>query len=152
MTHLLQRNEPNVTENRNIYVGGSDVPVILGLSKFKSQFELASEKVGITKSDFKGNEYTAYGHAMEPQIREYINLTTDYEFVETSTIDEENNIRANTDGVDHEAKTLLEIKTHGAVPTIEVYKAQMQAYMFANDLDQGLLALYERDKNFNLEF
>src|SRR5699024_9669755 len=101
---------------------------------------------------FKGNEYTAYGHAMEPQIREYINLTTDYEFVETSTIDEENSIRANTDGVDHETKTLLEIKTHGAVPTIEIYKAQMQAYMFANNLDQGVLALYGRDKNFNLEF
>lgn len=152
MSKLLQRNEPNVTENRHKYVGGSDVPVILGISKFKTQFELASEKMGITKSDFKGNEYTAYGHAMEPQIREYINLTTDYEFMETSTINEEHSIRANTDGVDHEAKTLLEIKTHGAVPTIEVYKAQMQAYMFANDLDQGVLALYERSKDFNLEF
>ncbi|MEI3596883.1 MULTISPECIES: DUF1351 domain-containing protein [unclassified Oceanobacillus] len=152
MSSLLQRDEPNVTENRHKYVGGSDVPVILGLSKFKTQYELASEKVGITKSDFQGNEYTAYGHAMEPQIREYINLTTDYEFVETSTIDEENSIRANTDGVDYDAKTLLEIKTHGAVPTIEVYKAQMQAYMFANDLEQGVLALYERPADFNLEF
>src|SRR5690625_2510228 len=152
MTHLLQRNEPNVTENRNIYVGGSDVPVILGLSKFKNQFELASEKVGITKSDFKGNEYTQYGHAMEPQIREYVNLTTDYEFVETSTVNEKHRIRANTDGVDHEAKTLLEIKTHGAVPTIDVYKEQVKVYMFSNNLEQGVLALYERDKDFNLEF
>lgn len=152
MTHLLQRNEPNVTENRNIYVGGSDVPVILGLSKFKKQFELASEKVGITKSDFKGNEYTQYGHAMEPQIREYINLTTDYEFVETSTVCEERGLRSNTDGVDHAAKTLLEIKTHGVTPTIEIYKAQMQLYMFQSDLDQALLALYQRPQDFNLEF
>jgi|GEM_PF-1889922 len=152
MTHLLQRNEPNVTENRNIYVGGSDVPVILGLSKFKNQFELASEKVGITKSDFKGNEYTQYGHAMEPQIREYINLTTDYEFVETSTVCEERGLRSNTDGVDHAAKTLLEIKTHGMTPTIEIYKAQMQLYMFQSDLDQALLALYQRPQDFNLEF
>lgn len=152
MSSLLQRNEPNVTENRHKYVGGSDVPVILGISKFKTQFELASEKMGITKSDFKGNEYTAYGHAMEPQIREYINLTTDYEFIETSTVCEERGLRSNTDGVDHEAKTLLEIKTHGAVPTIDVYKVQMQLYMFQNDLEQGLLALYERDPEFNLEF
>ena len=152
MSNLLQRNEPNVTENRNIYVGGSDVPVILGLSKFKNQFELASEKAGITKSDFKGNEYTAYGHAMEPQIREYINLTTDYNFVETSTVCEERGLRSNTDGVDYENKTLLEIKTHGMVPTIEIYKAQMQLYMFQNDLDQGLLALYHRSQDFNLEF
>lgn len=152
MSSLLQRNEPNVTENRHLYVGGSDVPVILGLSKFKTQYELAQNKTGIVKSDFKGNEYTAFGHAMEPQIREYINLTTDFNFVETSTIDEENSIRANTDGVDYEARTLLEIKTHGAVPTIDVYKVQMQLYMFANDLDEGVLALYERPQDFNLEF
>lgn len=155
MSSLLHRHEPNVTENRHLYVGGSDVPTILGINSYKTQYELAREKVGITKSDFKGNEYTAFGHAMEPQIREYINLTTDYEFVETSTIDEENSIRANTDGVDHEYKTLLEIKTHGASLTnqmLNVYKAQMQIYMFVNDLEQGVLALYERPKDFNLEF
>src|SRR5690625_1350047 len=150
--NLLDRNEPNVTENRHLYVGGSDVPVILGLSKFKTQYELAQNKTGIVKSDFKGNEYTAFGHALEPQIREYINLTTDYEFVETSTIDEGNRVRANTDGVDYDKKTLLEIKSHGAVPTMNVYKVQMQLYMFANDLNQGLLALYHRPSDFNLEF
>lgn len=149
---LLDRNEPNVTENRHLYVGGSDVPVILGLSKFKTQYELAQNKTGIVKSYFKGNEYTAFGHALEPQIREYINLTTDYNFVETSTIDEGNRVRANTDGVDHDKKTLLEIKTHGANPTMDVYKVQMQLYMFANDLDQGLLALYHRPDDFNLDF
>src|SRR5690625_302097 len=106
MSSLLQRNEPNVTENRHKYVGGSDVPIILGLSQYKTQYELAKEKLGITKSDFKGNEYTAFGHAMEPQIREYINLTTDYNFVETSTINKNRYIRANTDGVDHHVKTL----------------------------------------------
>ena len=149
---LLDRNEPNVTENRHLYVGGSDVPVILGLSKFKTQYELAQNKTGIVKSDFKGNEYTAFGHALEPQVREFINLTTDYNFVETSTIDNKHRIRANTDGVDYDKKTLLEIKTHGANPTMDVYKVQMQLYMFANDLDQGLLALYHRPSDFNLEF
>src|SRR5690625_2409404 len=152
MSNLLQRNEPNVTECRHKYVGGSDTPVILGISKFKTQFELAREKMGITKSDFKGNEYTQYGHTMKTQILEYINLTTDYDIVETSTVDEEQGLRSNTDGVDYDAKTLLEIKTHGAVPTIDVYKVQMQLYMYQNDLDQGLLALYERDPEFNLDF
>src|SRR5690625_561693 len=150
--NLLDRNEPNVTENRHLYVGGSDVPIILGLSKFKTQYELAQNKTGIVKNEFKGNEYTAFGHALEPQIREYINLTTDYNFVETSTINKKHRIRANTDGVDYEAKTLLEIKTHGANPTMDVYKAQMQIYMFVNDLNQALLALYHRPSDFNLEF
>lgn len=144
--------EPNVTKNRHKYVGGSDVPVILGLSKFKSQYELAQEKMGIIKNEFVGNEYTEYGHVMEPQIREYINLTTNYEFLETTTSCDEEGLRSNTDGVDYSEGTLLEIKTHGATPTIEIYKAQMQLYMYQNDLDQGLLALYRRSDDFDTEF
>lgn len=142
----------NVTRGRNKYVGGSDVPVILGLSKFKNQYQLAQEKTGIVKSEFTGNEYTQFGNAMEPQIREYINLTTDFEFIETSDVDEKLRIRSNTDGVDHEQKTLLEIKTHGKIPTYQIYNAQMQLYMFQSKLDKGLLALYERPKDFNVEF
>lgn len=152
MTNLATQADSNVTENRNIYVGGSDVPVILGLSNFKTQYQLALEKTGIVKSEFKGNEYTQFGNAMEPQIREYINLTTDYEFVETTSIDEEQKIRSNTDGVDREEKTLLEIKTHGKTPTYQIYNAQMQLYMFQNDLNKGLLALYERPDDFDVEF
>ena len=56
MSKLLNRHEPNVTENRHKYVGGSDVPIILNLSQYKTQFELAQNKIGIVKSDFKGNE------------------------------------------------------------------------------------------------
>lgn len=152
MTNLTTQAESNVTENRNIYVGGSDVPVILGLSNFKTQYQLALEKTGIVKSKFKGNEYTQFGNALEPQIREYINLTTDYQFVETTSIDEERKIRSNTDGVDREEKVLLEIKTHGKTPTYQIYNAQMQLYMFQNDLDKGLLALYERPEDFDVEF
>ncbi|MDK8230763.1 YqaJ viral recombinase family protein, partial [Escherichia coli] len=65
----LQKVDKNVTENRNIYVGGSDVPTILGINKYNSQFELAKEKTGIQPSQFTGNEYTAFGNALEPQIR-----------------------------------------------------------------------------------
>lgn len=142
----------NVTKGRTQYVGGSDIPVILGLSKFKTPYQLALEKAGITKSEFKGNEYTEFGNAMEPQIRDYINLTTDFNFVETTDVDNELFIRSNTDGVDREQKTLLEIKTHGKTPTYEIYNAQMQLYMYHNKLEKGLLALYERPTDFNVEF
>ena len=152
MRSLLERNEPNVTNNRNKYVGGSDVPVILGISKYKTQYELALEKSGITKSDFVGNEYTQFGHAIEPQIREYINLTTEFNFVETTTVDEEKQLRSNTDGVDKKNRTLLEIKSYGSMPTVDIYKPQMQLYMYQNDLEKGLLALYKRPKDFDIEF
>lgn len=66
----LQKQDVNVTENRNLYVGGSDVPTILGINKYKTQYELALEKTGIQPSEFTGNEYTEYGNKLEPQIRE----------------------------------------------------------------------------------
>lgn len=149
---MMSQAPDNVTKGRNKYVGGSDVPVILGLSKFTTQYELALNKLDIVKSDFFGNEYTQFGNAMEPQIREYINLTTDYHFVETTSTDNDKSIRSNTDGVDHDKKMLLEIKTHGKTPTYQIYNAQMQMYMYQNDLDKGVLALYERPDDFNVEF
>lgn len=140
----------NVTKNRDKYIGGSDVSTILGLNKFKTKYELALEKTGITKSDFKGNEYTEYGNIMEPQIREYVNLMNGINFKEDTRIDDD--LRSNTDGFDVEQKVILEIKTHGKTPTMEAYKAQMQLYMYQFEVNGGWLALYERPKDFDTEF
>lgn len=154
MSNLTTQAHDNVTKGRSKYVGGSDVPVILCISKFKTQYQLALAKVGIVKSEFIGNEYTQFGNALEPQIRDYINLANEdgYQFIENTTIDNELGLRSNTDGVDLENKVLLEIKTHGSKPTIDIYVPQMQLYMYQNNLDKGLLALYERPKDFDVEF
>lgn len=152
MSLLKQTADPNVTKNRNIYVGGSDIPTILGLNKYKTQFELAQEKVGIKKSEFKGNEYTQFGNIMEPQIRDYINTVNETNFTPETKIDQIRNIRSNTDGYDIENNLILEIKTHGANPTLKVYEAQMQLYMAQFGCDMGWLALYKRPDNFDAEF
>ncbi|GEM00875.1 putative phage-type endonuclease [Halolactibacillus halophilus] len=141
---------PNVTENRHKYIGGSDVSTILGLNKYKSVYELALEKTGIVKSEFKGNEYTEYGNIMEPQIREYVNLMHGTNFKENTRI--QDNLRSNTDGYDAQYHLILEIKTHGKTATIEAYKAQMQLYMYQFECNEGWLALYERPKDFDAEF
>jgi len=152
MSILPEKHDPNVTRNRNMYVGGSDVPTILGLNKYKTQFELAQEKVGIVKSEFKGNEYTHFGNVLEPQIRDYINLMNETNFVEKTLIDNERNIRSNVDGYDSQHGLLLEIKTHGKNPTMKVYEAQMQLYMWHLNISEGWLALYERPDDFDTEF
>jgi len=139
-----------VTKNRHKYIGGSDVSTILGLNKFKTKYELALEKTGIVKSEFKGNEYTEYGNIMEPQIREYVNLMNGINFKENTRIDDD--LRSNTDGFDVEQKLILEIKTHGKTPTMEAYKAQMHLYMYQFEVSEGWLALYERPKDFDTEF
>lgn len=140
----------NVTQNRHKYIGGSDVSTILGLNKFKTRYELALEKTGIVKSEFKGNEYTEYGNIMEPQIREYVNLMHNTNFKEDTRIHDD--LRSNTDGYDAEHSLILEIKTHGKAPTYEAYRAQMQLYMYQFVVNEGWLALYERPKDFDTEF
>ncbi|MDY7224690.1 YqaJ viral recombinase family protein [Halalkalibacterium halodurans] len=150
MTNLLTQAGANVTQNREQYIGGSDVPIILGLSKYKTQYELAKEKLGLTKSEYKGNEYTQYGKILEPQIRDYINAVYEMNFIEQTVTGE--GIRSNTDGYDKEHGMILEIKTHGKQPTIEAYEAQMQLYMYQLNCSSGWLALYERPKDFDVEF
>ena len=48
----------NVTENRYKYIGGSDIPIIMGISTFKKRFDLLLEKAQLKTDDFQGNEYT----------------------------------------------------------------------------------------------
>lgn len=140
----------NVTRNRNIYVGGSDVPCILGISEYKTQYQLAKEKMGIEKTEFITNEYTKYGHIMEPVIRDYINSQYSYNFKAETIKNNEKHIRCNCDGMDEDM--LLEIKTHGKVPSIETYISQMQLYMCEFNLKKGFLAMYEREPNFDITF
>lgn len=149
---MFQTDDKNVIENRRSFVGGSDVPVILGLSKYKSQFELAKEKTGLVPTVFDSNEYTVYGQVIEPQIRDYINIINETNFKPDTVINKERNIRGNCDGADYDESLLLEIKSHGKNPTMEVYKVQMQLYMNEFNLAAGWLALYERPDNFDAEF
>lgn len=149
---MFTKADDNVTKGREKLVGGSDVPAILGISKYKTQFQLAQEKLGIVPNDFKGNEYTEYGNVLEPQIRDYINAINETNFVPDTRIDREKGIRSNTDGYDAENQLILEIKTHGKTPNIKSYEAQMQLYMYQFDVQYGWLALYERPDNFDAEF
>ena len=148
----LQKTDKNVTENRSSYVGGSDVPVILGLSKYKTQYQLALEKAGIKEPEFISNPYIQFGNKMEPVIREYINTMNSLNFHPDTFIDKDDMLRSNVDGIDDENQILLEIKTHGANPTEKVYEAQMQLYFHQTGCNYGWLAMYRRPADFDLEF
>ena len=148
----LKKNDANVTEKRNVYIGGSDVPTLLGINKYKKPFELAQEKAGIVQRPFISNPYIQFGNLLEPDIREYINLMNGLDFVVETYVNEEKRIRSNVDGIDKENNILLEIKTHGVRPTIKVYEAQMQLYMDQIGCDYGWLAMYQRPKDMNTDF
>lgn len=148
----LQKQDDNVTKKRNVYCGGSDIPTILGINKYKTQFELAKEKTGLVEREFVSNEFVKFGNILEPHIRDYINAMNGTSFIEETYIDEVKKIRSNVDGIDKEENILLEIKTHGANPTLKVYEVQMQLYMYQSGAEVGWLALYQRPKNFDTEF
>lgn len=144
--------EYDVTIDRDKYIGGSDIAVIMGISSFKTRWQLLLEKAQLVENDFQGNQYTSYGHDIEPKIREYINHLYNTNFVPNQTII--GDFRAHTDGFNGEC--VLEIKSTSHIfETVDeyiVYLVQLIKYMEVNNVKKGLLAVYERPEDFSLEF
>lgn len=142
----------NVKVDRDKYIGGSDIPVIMEISPFKTRWELLQEKAGLVEDEFDGNEYTEYGNIMEPKIRDFINESQKDKFVEGKNI--ENDIRCHTDGINK--TTVLEIKTtsqiHENVNEYKIYLVQLLFYMKYTKRKKGILAVYARPKDFNTDF
>lgn len=144
----------DVKKDRDKYIGGSDIPIIMGLSPFKTRWELLQEKAGIAQSDFDGNEYTEYGNIMEPKIRDYINDIHSLNFYEDKVI--EGNLRYHYDGLDREKAVALEIKTtsqiKGGLDGYKKYLVQLLTGMKLAGVKYGLLVIYERPEDFDEEF
>lgn len=148
----IEYGEFDVSEDRDKYIGGSDLPVICGISKFKTRWQLLLEKAGLAKDTFTGNHYTRYGHYIEPFIRDHINLIYNTQFVPNRVIN--GDIRCHTDGFNGEC--VLEIKstseTFSTVDDYKVYLVQLVKYMEQNEVENGILAVYERPEDLSREF
>ena len=151
--------QDTVNKDRERYIGGSDIPIIMNLSPFKSRFDLLLEKAGYKKDEFKGNVYTDFGNTLEPAIRDFINQALEDPFKEGKHVREAEpteiiGARIHTDG--ENADTILEIKTTGtATDNIEDYKlylVQLIYYMILTGKPYGLLAVYERPEDLSTEF
>ena len=144
--------EYDVTKDRDKYIGGSDIPVIMGISSFNTRWNLLQEKAGLKENDFKGNKYTEYGKILEPQIRAYINRRLKNKFEPNQVIN--GDIRCNTDGFN--GTCVLEIKTtsniYEDVNDYKAYLVQLLLYMQENGVKKGKLAVYSRPDDFNTEF
>lgn len=143
-----------VRDERWRYIGGSDIAAIMGISPFKTRFQLLQEKAQIIESDFKGNEYTEYGNVMEPKIRDYVNETLGRNFAPDVLMN--GDFRFNLDGLDKECCQVLEIKTtsqiHGKLEDYKVYLVQLLPYMRMAGAVEGYLAVYRRPDDFDETF
>ena len=159
--------QESVSKDREKFIGGSDIPIIMELSPFKSRFDLLLEKAGYKKNDFEGNVFTEYGNTMESKIREHVNSQLISTFVEGKHImdvpkdwNEHPNgmrIRCHTDGEIDDA--ILEIKTTSQIfdslDDYQIYLVQILFYMAMTGKETGLLAVYKRpddmDEAFNAD-
>lgn len=143
-----------VRDERWRYIGGSDIAAIMGISPFKTRFQLLQEKAQIIEPDFKGNEYTEYGNVMEPKIRDYVNETLGRNFAPDVLMN--GVFRFNLDGLDKECCEVLEIKTtsqiHGKLEDYKVYLVQLLPYMRMAGAVRGFLAVYQRPDDFDETF
>ena len=148
----FQYGEFDVSEDRDKYIGGSDIPVICGISPFKTRWQLLLEKAGLEQSSFSGNKYTEYGHIIEPKIREYINELHFTDFKPSRLIHDD--LRLHTDGFN--GKCVLEVKStsklHSKVEDYKIYLVQLLKYMEEHEVENGILAVYHRPEDMNPEF
>ncbi len=151
--------QETVKQDRDKYIGGSDIPVIMNLSPFKSRFDLLLEKAGYKEDTFEGNVYTDYGNKLEPLIRDWINAGVSDKFKEGKHIreaeaDEVIGVRIHTDGENDNC--ILEIKTtsqiYDSVNDYKIYLVQLLFYMVNTGKPYGLLAVYDRPEDLSEEF
>ena len=149
----------DVKTDRNKYIGGSDIPVIMNLSPFKTRYELLLEKAGYKRDTFEGNAFTEFGNILEPVIRDYINLTQKSKFKEGKHVreaegDEPIGVRLHTDG--ENPREILEIKTtsqiYEDVNEYKIYLVQLLFYMVNTGKEKGTLAVYERPEDLSTRF
>lgn len=148
----MEYGEFDVSEDRDKYIGGSDIPAILGISKFTTRWQLLLQKAGLEVRSFAGNRYTEYGHYIEPLIRNHINLTMSTNFVPNRVIN--GDIRYHADGFNGEC--VLEVKStseiYSSVDGYKVYLVQLLKGMEENNVNQGILAVYERPEDMSPVF
>lgn len=136
-------NPQDPLQNREKYIGASDAPAIMGVSKWTTRYELFLQKIGLGKPNI-GNYATERGINLEDEARnEFERLTGHTMFPKVVYTKECEFVRASLDGITLEGDEILEIKCpgkedhdkamSGIVP--EKYVPQLQHQLFVTGLD-----------------
>lgn len=155
----MQQNSDAWTTWRGKGLGSSDAPVIMGVSPWKTPYQLWEEKTGLVKG-FQGNFATQRGHEMEPKARAAFELEIGEEF--PPVVAEHTNypyIRASLDGFNSELNAVLEIKCpgkedhalamSGKVP--EKYWPQLQHQLLVTGASKVYYYSYDGEKGATVE-
>jgi len=148
-------------ENRIHYIGGSDAPIILGLSPYRNQIDLWHEKTGqIEAKDISNNPYVKAGNFLEPAIRAWFEHETGLKISHENEFDEHpehNFIGGHIDGwissenAVFEAKTASSDRGWGANGSNEIpdhYLVQLAHYMAITGASKAYIAVLIRGVDF----
>ncbi|MBP1561169.1 MAG: YqaJ viral recombinase family protein [Oscillospiraceae bacterium] len=144
-------------------IGGSDVSSIIGINRWKSEYELWLEKTSPDITETECNEAMEWGTLLEPVIRNHFSEITGKPVIEVKAIlqhPEYPFMLADLDGIttDNEGNpAVLEIKTaseykrsewENAVPAY--YETQVQHYLFVTGLSTAYIAVLIGGNSFKL--
>lgn len=142
-------------------LGSSDAAILLGWSPWKTIEELYLEKTGVKEQEFNFFQKAAMarGRSLEPMIREWYEKREGLKYpAETKEHQVFKFLRASCDGINHQTKRLIEIKTankqdhehakNGIVPT--KYYPQVQWLMMLWDYKECDYVSLGSDKTFEL--
>lgn len=148
----------DVTKDRYKHIGGSDLAIIMGLSPFKTRWQLLLEKAQIVEPEEVDNEYTRDGHRNEELIRNYYNseIFINDPLEETQTFSEDNVYRYNADGQNSElvweckrvGETTYNLINDPRDKECKKYLVQLLKGMEINKKEKGLLTISLRDGEF----
>lgn len=130
-------------------IGGSDAPVIHGLSKYRKYHELLAEKVSSEIKDSPANFIQQLGHDIEPKLRAFFSLDrggSDPFEPQLVIHPKKSYLRASLDGLSEDKKTFIECKlvgdkvlASGVVPV--AYFCQVQHQYLCSGADEGFIVM-----------
>lgn len=99
-------------QERMLGLGGSDMPIILGLSNYKTPYQLYLEKTGLVQPTDEMTDFQYWGHKLEDVIRQEFALRNKVEVQCPDTIIHPFHefLRGNIDGFIPEWNAILEVK------------------------------------------
>lgn len=138
--------EESVTEDRERFLGGSDIAKV---TSKRGLYNLFKEKQ--KKKTFK-TEYTELGHTMESSTKDFIKEHLRENILSASYVDEGKSVRVNVDGLmrDGDKLEVIEMKNNTlktSYANIGHYIRQVHLYMYMLNTDKCRLIETERIKN-----
>jgi putative phage-type endonuclease len=99
-------------EERKLGIGGSDMPIILGLSSYKTPYQLYLEKTGLEEPKQEESQFQYWGNQLEEIVRNEFSKRNGFEIMlpDTQIHPLFDFMRANVDGYIQSENAVLEVK------------------------------------------